>query len=113
MKKQILLSLIFLLAVASKCYSQNNCSWAFNPLENSDPNREISSLTSPADLNNALIGKCSNASYKRVNRIEEKAITAFDQSGRSVKTDKAGNVYVTGNFTGTVDFDPGAGFAKL
>jgi hypothetical protein len=32
-----------------------------------------------------------------------------DDRGNEVVTDPAGNVYVAGNFTGTVDFDPGPG----
>jgi large repetitive protein len=34
-------------------------------------------------------------------------------NGRTVKTDAAGNVYTIGTFTGTVDFDPGAGTSNL
>lgn len=34
-------------------------------------------------------------------------------SGYSVVADSTGNVYVTGNFLGTVDFDPGAGTSNL
>ena len=32
---------------------------------------------------------------------------------QSVVTDSAGNVYTTGSFTGTVDFDPGTGTVNL
>ncbi len=36
-----------------------------------------------------------------------------DDGGYDVTTDAAGNVYVTGYFGGTVDFDPGAGVANM
>src|ERR1700741_4105371 len=36
-----------------------------------------------------------------------------DESGTSMVTDAAGNVYTTGYFRNTVDFDPGAGVANL
>ena len=42
-----------------------------------------------------------------------KAGATGSQQGRSVATDTAGNVYVTGLFSGTVDFDPGAGVHNL
>ena len=38
--------------------------------------------------------------------------TSYDQ-GLSIAVDAAGNVYTTGSYTGTVDFDPGAGIFYL
>ncbi len=39
--------------------------------------------------------------------------TAITNSGFSLSTDPSGNVYSTGYFSGTVDFDPGAGISSL
>lgn len=36
-----------------------------------------------------------------------------DEAGYDLVIDPAGNIFITGNFKGTVDFDPGAGVAEL
>lgn len=39
--------------------------------------------------------------------------TSATDAGRAIEVDAAGNVYSAGTFSGTVDFDPGAGTANL
>lgn len=38
---------------------------------------------------------------------------SLDDTGNSITNDSSGNIYTTGHFTGTVDFDPGAGVYLL
>jgi hypothetical protein len=74
-----------------------------------DPGPGIFNL-STASSNDVFIQKLDGAK----NFLWAKKIggTADDQ-GYGVTTDPAGNIYITGSFIGTVDFDPGAGVHNL
>jgi hypothetical protein len=59
---------------------------------------------------NAFISKLNAAG----NFVWAKQMVGVDtQTGNSITTDATGNVYTTGFFTGTADFDPGAGTFNL
>ncbi|MBL0328360.1 MAG: SBBP repeat-containing protein [Bacteroidetes bacterium] len=58
---------------------------------------------------------CLNFTYAQEPNFEwAKGVGGADfDSGRSIITDSVGNVYTTGNFQGTIDFDPGVGVFTL
>ncbi len=74
-----------------------------------DPGPGVANLTC-AGSKDAFILKLDNAG----NYVWAKQMgsTAFD-AGRAIAVDNAGNVYTTGQFSGTVDFDPNAGVTNL
>ncbi len=73
-----------------------------------DPGPGTSNLTS--SYRDAFIQKLdSNDNFVWAAKIGGTAT----QSGNACKTDSSGNVYVTGSFSGTTDFDPGAGTYAL
>jgi hypothetical protein len=74
-----------------------------------DPGAGISNLTSAGSAD-IFISKLDASG----NFLWAKSIggTDFDY-GKSIAVDGSGNVYTTGSFQGTVDFDPGAGISNL
>lgn len=63
-------------------------------------------------LNCVLCFEFSNGQVPSFEWAKSVGGTDFD-SGRSIITDSFGNVYITGNFQGTIDFDPGVGVFTL
>ncbi len=82
---------------------------SFNNTANFDPGSGTANLTT-AGGNDIFISKLDAAgNYVWAKRIGG---TGLDQ-GNSIAVDNAGNVYTTGIFQGTADFDPGPGTANL
>ena len=74
-----------------------------------DPGPGVSNLTSNG-LEDIFIQKLSSSG----NLIWAKSFGGTDSDeGRSISIDSSGNVYTTGYFEGTVDFDPGPGVSNL
>ena len=81
----------------------------FSDIVDFDPGAGVTNLTS-AGLNDIFISKLDASG----NFVWAKAIGGADTDyGYSIALDGSGNVYTTGIFGGTVDFDPGAGIANL
>ncbi|TRX04688.1 T9SS type A sorting domain-containing protein [Flavobacterium gawalongense] len=74
-----------------------------------DPNAGVSNLTS-AGVQDIFVSKLDTTG----NLVWAKAMGGIaSDAGYGITTDAAGNVYTTGYFTGTVDFDPNAGVSSL
>jgi len=82
----------------------------FNGTVDFDPGVAISNMTSsgPEDI---FVQKMDASG----NFIWAKSFAGANSGniGRSISVDALGNVYTTGNFAGTVDFDPGVGTANM
>jgi len=74
-----------------------------------DPGAGTTNLTSAGNGDIFILKLDSSGNYVWVKSIGGISYEA----GISVKTDSLGNVYTTGQFYGTTDFDPGAGTANL
>jgi hypothetical protein len=73
-----------------------------------DPGTGVQNLS--ASSNNIYISKLdASGNFMWAKQLAGSSLDA----GNCIITDKSGNVYSTGNFAGTTDFDPGAGFYNL
>jgi hypothetical protein len=78
-----------------------------------DPGPGIANLTVEDGIN-AFVTRLSNAgNYDWAKQLGSYSREFLFDEGKSIAVDGLGNTYVTGYFSGTVDFDPGAGIANL
>ena len=75
-----------------------------------DPGTGTFNLSSNGECDNFIQKLDSDGNFQWAKQIGG---SSFDEGGRSVTTDNYGNVYTTGNFAETVDFDPGPGIIIL
>lgn len=78
-----------------------------------DPSSGIANLiNSSTTYTDIFVAKYdTNANYIWAKRFGSNA--NIDENGFGIKVDATGNVFSTGTFQGTVDFDPGAGVANI
>ena len=77
----------------------------------------LSTITNTLDNLGLYISKLNTAGNfvwaKQIGGSGSMAIRTFQIDGSSIAIDATGNIYTTGAFSGTVDFDPGAGVYTL
>ncbi len=78
-----------------------------------DPGASVTSLTATGNFSNLFVSKLDSTGALAWARAVLPTAAAGTSYGYALTVDAAGAVYVTGNFSGTVDFDPGAGTALL
>jgi hypothetical protein len=84
-----------------------------------DPNAGVYNLTSTEGYHGPSVSVIASDIFVTKldaagNLVWAKAMGGPDEDGgTSISTDAAGNVYITGNFEGTADFDPNAGVSNL
>jgi Secretion system C-terminal sorting domain len=79
-----------------------------------DPNPATTAILSGAGT--FILKLDTNGNYVWAKRFDGGSVGVVNNpanKGYGIKVDAAGNVYTTGNFVGTVDFDPGSGVSNL
>tara|TARA_R110001606_G_C15403849_1_gene653773 strand:+ start:1039 stop:9429 length:8391 start_codon:yes stop_codon:yes gene_type:complete len=79
-----------------------------------DPGNGVFNLEIEKYLFNSFIGKYSpDGEILWALQLGDLPYISTTDSGNAIEVDTDGNVYVTGNFGGLIDFDPGEGVAEL
>ncbi len=79
-----------------------------------DPGAGTANLISGNSITNAFAGKYNTTGiYVWAKGFGGYNNFNYDDTGNSIARDSAGNIYITGTFESTVDFDPGIGTAIL
>ncbi len=77
-----------------------------------DPGAGVFSMTAPNNTSHTFINKLnSNGDFVWTKQIG--GVSGNNSEGKSIATDGPGDIYLSGHFRGTVDFDPGAGVFNM
>jgi len=87
------------------------CTGEFRGTVNFNSNGTAANMTAFTGLNAFIIKLNSSGEFQWVKKFG--GVSAGNESGRTIVVDNAGNIMSCGLFSGTVDFDPGAGTADL
>jgi hypothetical protein len=83
----------------------------FKDSSNFDPGASNTTLTAPGKYASFIVRLDSMGNFNWVKKIGDDRALASGIAG--VQTDKAGNIYATGGFTDSADFDPGPAIFRL
>ena len=86
---------------------------SFSSTVDFDPGAGTTNLVAGATNNGFIASYTASAGAFNSALLLGRHLTATNVSSRAIVKDGSGNLYVTGNFGGTVDFDPSAGTANL
>ncbi len=85
----------------------------FNGTVDFDPSAAVTELTAPL-VNSVYMAKYdSSGNFVWAKVVGSRIVNLEDRVVPAVYLDSSDNIYSVGNFTGTVDFDPGAGTTNL
>ena len=102
------------LAITTDPSSNAYIAGSYNGTADFDPGAGTANLISSTSFTNAFAGKYNTTGlYVWAKSFGGYNNTYYNDTGNSIARDGAGNVYITGNFSGTVDFDPGLGTVIL
>ncbi len=85
----------------------------FSATADFDPGAGVYNLTSTGSYDMFISKLDANGNFIWAAHMVQTSIGGGNEYGRSIAIDGSGNVYTTGFFQGTVDFDPGAGVYNL
>ena len=81
----------------------------FNNTVDFDPGPGVYNITSSAHIQSFVVKLNTNGDFVWAKQFGNSPIVYLGSNIADVKCDHQGNIYMTGNFTGSCDFDPGAG----
>jgi hypothetical protein len=79
-----------------------------------DSSSSVEILSAPSNTINCFVGKYNSSGvYENAIKIGGYSKTEYGDSGEVIATDSNGNIYVSGYFSGTADFDPSSNVVNL